>query len=114
MHEKTDRSLVPEERRLQTQECFHFHFKLAQYKDLEEHEEILKTERIKMGGGRKLRMVFNYPKPASFTTLHFEEPHSNEFLPTVPGMGGIRPTHPRAAADQSCGRTRSSALEKKV
>lgn len=58
MHEKTDRSLVPEERRLGTQECFHSHFKLGKYKDLEEHEEILKTERIQMGGGRKSRMSF--------------------------------------------------------
>ena len=57
MHEKTDRSLVPEERRLRTQECFHSYFELDKYKDLEEHEEIFKTERIQMGRGRKLRMI---------------------------------------------------------
>lgn len=66
MHEKTDRSLVPEERRLRTQECFHFHIKLDKYKGLEEHEEILKTERIRMGGRRKLRMILNYSKPAYY------------------------------------------------
>lgn len=66
MREKTDRSLVPEERRLRTQECFHFHFKLDKYKGLEEREEILKTEGTRMGGGRKLRTIFNYPQPAYY------------------------------------------------
>lgn len=58
MHEEAGRSLVPEERREKTGEGFHSHFNLGKCKESEKHEEILKTERIGMGRGSKLIMIF--------------------------------------------------------
>lgn len=81
MHEETDRSLMPEERRLRTQECFHTHFKLDKYKELEEHEEILKTEKIGCEAAGNWERFFNYSKPTYFHFIFWKELHNDFFLP---------------------------------